>query len=57
VLFAYQAMAGTLVHAVLNNPGPLKLEDEALKRELIRMIRAYLIDGSSSARPKGSPPS
>lgn len=42
VLFAYQALAGTLVHAVLNNPGPLMLEDEALVAELVRMLKAYL---------------
>ncbi|NDZ18558.1 TetR/AcrR family transcriptional regulator [Variovorax sp. WS11] len=42
VLFAYQAMAGTLVHAVLNDPGPLKLEDAALNQELVRMVKSYL---------------
>lgn len=42
VLFAYQALAGTLVHATLNNPGPLAFEDEALITELVRMVKAYL---------------
>lgn len=42
ILFAYQALAGTLVHIVLNDPGPLHLHDEALTAELVRMARAYL---------------
>lgn len=42
ILFAYQALAGTLVHATLNNPGPLLLEDEALITELARMVKTYL---------------
>jgi len=42
ILFAYQVLAGTLVHVVLNDPGPLRLHDEALTAELIRMTRAYL---------------
>lgn len=42
IKFAYQAMAGTLVHAVLNNPGPLTLDDDELTRELARMIYEYL---------------
>ncbi|MGE0098014.1 MAG: TetR/AcrR family transcriptional regulator [Hydrogenophaga sp.] len=42
ILFAYQALAGTLVHATLNNPGPLAFEDEALVTELTRMVKAYL---------------
>jgi AcrR family transcriptional regulator len=42
VLFAYQALAGTLVHATLNNPGPLSFEDEALTTELVRMVKSYL---------------
>lgn len=42
MLFAYQMLSGTLVHAVLNNPGPLALGDDALIGELTRMVRAYL---------------
>ena len=42
IRFAYQALAGTLVHSALNNPGPLALDDDALSRELIRMVHAYL---------------
>lgn len=42
ILFAYQAMAGTLVHAALNNPGPLTLGDDALITELVRLVKAYL---------------
>jgi AcrR family transcriptional regulator len=40
--FAYQVVAGTLVHVALNNPGPLKLDDDALVDELARMVLAYL---------------
>ncbi len=42
VLFAYQAFTGVLVSTVLNNPGPLGLDDEALGPELERLINAYL---------------
>lgn len=42
ILFAYQTLAGTLVHAALNNPGPLSFEDDALVIELGRMVKAYL---------------
>jgi AcrR family transcriptional regulator len=42
VLFAYQALAGVLVHATLNNPGPLGLEDDALATELARLLNAYV---------------
>ena len=43
VLFAYQALAGVLVHATLNNPGPLELADEALPTELVRLVHSYLV--------------
>ena len=42
VLFAYQALTGTMVHAVLNNPGPLELQDDALVGELTRLVKSYL---------------
>ena len=42
ILFAYQALAGVLVHVVLNDPGPLKLGDAALEDELLRLVRSYL---------------
>lgn len=45
VLFAYQALAGVLVHAVLNNPGPLDLEDDDLIPELNRLLKSYLFEG------------
>lgn len=38
VQFAYQVIAGALVHATLNDPGPLHLNDDALTRELADMI-------------------
>jgi AcrR family transcriptional regulator len=43
ILFAYQALAGVLVHAVLNDPGPLSLEDDRMEKELFRLTRSYLI--------------
>ncbi|MDO8280432.1 MAG: TetR/AcrR family transcriptional regulator, partial [Burkholderiaceae bacterium] len=42
ILFAFQVVAGTLVHAVLNNPGPLSVDDKALVPELVRVVRSYL---------------
>ena len=46
IRFAYQALAGTLVHAALNNPGPLALEDDMLITELVRMVHEYLRAGA-----------
>ncbi|MBI5278826.1 MAG: TetR/AcrR family transcriptional regulator [Burkholderiales bacterium] len=43
ILFAYQALAGVLVQAVLNNPGPLSLEDDQIRDELFRLVKAYLL--------------
>ena len=45
ILFAYQALAGAVVHVVLNNPGPLGLNDARLEAELLRMVRSYLHAG------------
>jgi len=42
VEFAYQAVAGTLVHSALNEPGPLQIGDDKLIEELVRMVSAYL---------------
>lgn len=42
VQFAYQVIVGTLVHATLNDPGPLHLQDDALTRELAEMVLGYL---------------
>ncbi len=42
VRFAYQTIAGTLVHAALNDPGPLSIDDERLVVELVRVARSYL---------------
>lgn len=43
ILFAYQALAGVLVQAVLNNPGPLTLEDDRIRDELFRLVKSYLL--------------
>jgi AcrR family transcriptional regulator len=42
VRFAMQMVFGMLVNAVLNNPGPLPLDDERLPGEMTRMVAAYL---------------
>lgn len=42
VRFAVQVAYGTCINAVLNDPGPLKLADSRLDRELARLICLYL---------------
>lgn len=42
VQFAYQVMVGTLVHATLNDPGPVHLHDDAMIGELTDMVVRYL---------------
>lgn len=42
VRFAMQMLFGTAVNAVLNDPGPLRLADPKLERELTRALCAYL---------------
>lgn len=42
VRFAMQMVFGMLVNAVLNNPGPLPLDDERLPGEMTRMVTSYL---------------
>ncbi len=42
VRFAMQMVFGMLVNAVLNNPGPLPLDDERLPVEMARMVSSYL---------------
>lgn len=42
VRFAMQMVFGTLVNAVLNDPGPLPLDDEWLAQEMARMVTSYL---------------
>ncbi|MBI3373219.1 MAG: TetR/AcrR family transcriptional regulator [Betaproteobacteria bacterium] len=42
VRFAMQVLYGTLVNAVLNDPGPLVLADRRLEAELARMLSGYL---------------
>lgn len=44
--FAMQMLFGTALNGVLNDPGPLKLDDPGLERELARALQAYLeLDG------------
>lgn len=42
VRFSMQVMYGTLVNAVINDPGPIPLADKRFERELARMMAAYL---------------
>ncbi len=42
IRFAYQVMVGTLVHATLNDPGPVRLQDAAMTQELTEMVVRYL---------------
>lgn len=42
IRFAYQVMIGTLVHATLNDPGPLHLDDPAMPEELAGIVFQYL---------------
>lgn len=43
IQFSHQVIIGMLVHATLNNPGPVHLQDESLIRELATMFHAYLM--------------
>ena len=40
--FAFQMMIGTLVNALVNQPGPLQLDDERLEGELLRAFRLVM---------------
>lgn len=40
--FAPQLLQGVLVNAVLTDPGPLRLDDAALQRQLVAVLCAYL---------------
>ena len=42
IRFALQVLYGTCVNAVLNDPGPIRLADPRLERELERVLGAYL---------------
>ena len=42
VRFALQAVFSVLVNAVINDPGPLQLDDERLPAELSGMVTRYL---------------
>lgn len=42
ISFSFQVVFGTLVNAVINDPGPLALSDKALDEELTMVVFAYL---------------
>jgi AcrR family transcriptional regulator len=48
VLFGFQVVNGTLVHMLLNDPGPLKLGDHAVAPELSAVLVQYLSVASAN---------
>lgn len=42
VRFAFQVVAGTLIHALLNKPGPLDIDNDKLTSELALVVESYL---------------
>lgn len=42
--FAFQTMMGTLVNALVNQPGPLQLDDPRLEGELLRAFRLVMAE-------------
>lgn len=51
VRFAVQMLYGTCVNAVLNDPGPLRLDDSRLAHELAHVMSLYL--GLPAGKPRG----
>ncbi|GLQ07132.1 TetR family transcriptional regulator [Sneathiella chinensis] len=41
ILFGMQMFFGTLIQAILNDPGPIKLEDPRMRKNLTRMLTLY----------------
>lgn len=44
ISFGFQVVFGTMVNAVINNPGPIDLHNKELDDELTRLFYAYLRD-------------
>lgn len=42
---AFQIVIGTMVNAALNDPGPLRLEDETMTEALAQMMTLYVLAG------------
>jgi AcrR family transcriptional regulator len=53
IRFAYQVMVGTLVHATLNDPGPLHLHEPRMARELAELLVRYLAADAAEPKRKG----
>jgi len=51
VRFAFQMMRGTLNNTLMNQPGPLQLEDAAFRRQIERAFRLIAGIDASSGRP------
>ena len=56
IAFGFQVVLGTLVNAILNNPGPLSIHDgeleERLANCLLLLLQAEMAGGSGSRRRK-----
>ncbi|MBV8849800.1 MAG: TetR/AcrR family transcriptional regulator [Methylobacteriaceae bacterium] len=50
IAFAFQVMFGTLVNAVLNDPGPVGLNDRQLPQRLAQTLVLILESGSGNAK-------
>ncbi len=50
--FAVQMLYGTLINAVLHDPGPLALADDRIADELLRALSAYLGIAESTSAPR-----
>jgi hypothetical protein len=42
IAFGFQAVLGTLINAILNDPGPLSLHDRELKERLSNLLQQLL---------------
>jgi AcrR family transcriptional regulator len=50
--FATQILYGTLINAVLHDPGPLALQDQRLADELLRVLAGYLALTPPAKKPR-----
>jgi len=56
VRFAFQMMRGTLNNTLMNQPGPLQLEDPAFRRQIERAFRLIAGIGPADGRPAAPRP-
>lgn len=55
VRIAFQFVNGLMVNAVINDPGPLSLEDAEMERSVARFLSAYFGIQAPAATKKGPP--